>query len=406
MRKSQELAIELSECREKLNRDPEAADAGELRKRSLALEADWRTEIRREDEADAKAKAEAEAEAANGANGDGEAAEVRALVESVECRVYLHNAATGGILAGRERELNDHFGIGQNAIPWEALAPPAEHRADATTTAPATSSVMQNPILSRVFARSDAAYLGVAQPMVATGRQNFPVFSTGASGEQLDESASGSDIPAASFVANVVNPKRLQARYRFSIESAAVFEGMESALRADLSNALAEAADKRLVNDELLGATGLTNPTDPSAVATWLTGFNELVEQVDGRYCNGVNELRLLVGAGTYQLFETLFAGKAGTDATEMSLGEKLMSRLGGYRVSAHVPAASSNIQAAIVALGMNTAAVTPWWQGPQIIVDRVTRAGEGEVVLTIVALRGFALLRQDAMKRLEFKLA
>lgn len=401
MRKSQTIALELSEVRQQINKDPDAENAPELRARSLSLETDWREAVRREEREDA----EAQAEHANGANGDGEPAELRALVSGVRCGAYLSAVASGGQIEGREQELNQHLGLTGNTVPWEALAP-IEQRADATTAPPSGSNIPQQSILERVFARSDTAFLGVAMPSVGVGEPSYPVFSAGATAEQLDTGASGKDIEAATITATSVSPKRIQARYRLSAEGAATFPGLESALRSDLTNALQESFDKRMVADNLLGASGLTNPTDPTAKVAWQTGWNSLVELVDGRYSYSVDELRMVVGAKSYQTFETLYLGAVANRQTEVSLNDKLMSRLGGYRVSAHVPAPASDIQPSIVALGSHRACVAPIWQGVRLIRDEVTRANEAEVVVTAVMLAGFLMLRQDAMKRIEFKLA
>ena len=181
-----------------------------------------------------------------------------------------------------------------------------------------------------MFARSDSAFLGVDMPSVAVGEPSYPVFVSGASGEALNEGASGSDIVAASIVAETVSPQRIQCRYRWSAEGAAKFAGLEAALRSDLTNALGESMDKRVVADNLLSSDGLTNPGDPASKAAWQTALDKFVALVDGRYAFGTGELRAIVGAKTYQLFETLYLGATATNQTEQSLNDKLTSKLGG----------------------------------------------------------------------------
>ena len=404
MLKSQKLQLELSELRQKINAlngeddlaDEQRAELDAATKRHTDAEIEFRAAVVAESTADAEAKAEAEA----GANGDGEQAELRALVADARCGNYLAAAVEHRALDGREAELNAHLGLAGNVVPFECL----ETRADATTTAPATTSTQQHPILARVFARTSAAFLGVDMPMVATGEANYPVFTTGVDGEQVDEGGT-TDAVAAVFTPNTVLPKRLQARYRFSVEGAATMQGMETALRQDLANALGEALDKRTIADNLLGTAGLTNPADPTAKVTWATAKAAMVEQVDGRYAQGTGELRCVVGAPTYKLLSTLYLA-TGQGQTEEDANAMLMRILGGYRVSAHIPAATSDVQAAVVALGSHRAAVCPIWQGVRLIRDELTRANEGEVVLTAVMLQGFAMIRQAAMKRVEFKIA
>ena len=63
--------------------------------------------------------------------------------------------------------------------------------------------------------------------------------------------------------------------------------------------------------------------------------------------------------------------------------------------VSAHVPPVASNRQNALIRLGMERgAAVQPMWQGVSLIVDEVTRATQGEIVVTAVMLSNFAITR------------
>lgn len=409
----QKLKIEQSQKRERLNAllakpaegegaltAEERAELDGLATRLVAIE----PEIRAAMVAEAAATEEADAERRAGANGDGEAAERRQLEREVRCANYLNAAVAMRSVDGREAELNAAVGLPEGMMPFEALAP-AEERADATTVAPATTSTVQHPILARVFARTSAAWLGLEMPMVGVGEANFPVFTSGVEAEQVDAGGT-TDAVAAVFTPNTVLPKRLQARYRFNVEGQATMMGMESALRADLAESLGEALDKRTVANDLLGANGLTNPANPAAVVTFQTLKDGMEALVDGRYSMATDELRLLVGAATYQKFgKEYLASKAGAQ-TEEDGNEMLRRRLGGYRVSAHIPAATGEIQPAIVARGTHRAAVVPTWQGVALLRDPYSRANEGEVVVTATMLTGFAMLRQDAAKRVEFKLA
>ena len=49
---------------------------------------------------------------------------------------------------------------------------------------------------------------------------------------------------------------------------------------------------------------------------------------------------------------------------------------------------------------------VQPVWQGPTLIVDEVTRADSGEIVLTIVGLFAQKLVRAAGFARVAFKVA
>ena len=115
-------------------------------------------------------------------------------MDAVECRAYLQAAVDSRATDGREAELNAALGLpAAGVLPWQAL----ERRADATTTPPADANINQQSLLQRVFARTTAGFLGIGMPMPGVGEPSYPAFSTGATGEQLDEGASGSALALA-----------------------------------------------------------------------------------------------------------------------------------------------------------------------------------------------------------------
>ena len=181
----------------------------------------------------------------------GEGAEGRALIERVELRAYLCEAASGTAASGAAHELRAAV-FGESArsglVPWEALLPPRqEQRADAATSAPADVGASQAEVLGRVFADTSAAYLGVEMPQVPVGEASYPVLSAGANPSTV---ASGTvkDAEAATIGATVLSPRRLTARYLFGVEDAVRLRGMEEALRRDLAGALGEAMDDQILN--------------------------------------------------------------------------------------------------------------------------------------------------------------
>lgn len=413
MVKSKKIALQLSEVRQELAQlnakdelgDNDRARMGELSKRYAELETEYRAAAIVEDADEAETK-ETERRTGDG----GEATELRALYGEAELGAYLRAAADGAALDGREAELNAELKLGGGiTIPYEVLDERAEDRiedrADANAGTPATTSVAQRPTMARVFAQTSASWLGVSMPMVAAGRENYPVFATGVEGETVAKGGT-TDAFAATFTPNLIAPSRLQARYRFAIEDAATFRGMENDLRRDMRMALGVGLDKDIIQTGFLGASGLANPADPSSIASWEDAAKAVIERPDGVYALGTEDVKILFGQATYQHLALLFRNDSEAGPTESGL-DYIRRLSGGVRLSAHVPAASSNIQASIVTLGMEAgAAVNATWQGLRIIRDEVTRANEGEVVLTCVMLRGFAITRAARFKRVEWKLA
>ena len=115
-----------------------------------------------------------------------------------------------------------------------------------------------------------------------------------------------------------------------------------------------------------------------------------------------MGDTRLLVGGSTYAHMATVYRATS-TDQSALDWYQRVT---GGVRVSAHVPAASSNDQQLIVRRGSMMDAVCPIWSSASVIVDRVTKAAEGEVVLTVNALAGAKVLRTAGFAQKAVQLA
>ena len=276
MLKSQKIELRRSEIRQRLNEisglegeaftDAIKAESAELEREFSGLDTQYRAALIAEGGDGETTTETTETESR-------EAAELRTLTDGVMLGSYLSTALGGGSLEGRERELNSHIGLDDSVIPFAAIAPRveqrAEHRADAITPAPATTGVASQSIIERVFASTAAAFLNVDLPTVGVGVANFPVLTSGAAGSTVDKDAAV-DAQAATFTPNTLNPTRLQASYLFRREDRAILAGMEDALRADLSGALGEALDKVII------AGQAANPTIPGFLGTGLAAPNPL----------------------------------------------------------------------------------------------------------------------------------
>ena len=78
------------------------------------------------------------------------------------------------------------------------------------------------------------------------------------------------------------------------------------------------------------------------------------------------------------------------------------MGMTGGVRVSAHVPAVASEKQNAIIRLGMRRDMVAPIWENIAFIPDEITKAGEGQIVITAVMLHAVKILRVGGFYKVE----
>ena len=355
---------------------------------------------------------------------DPETAELRDLQGRATLTGYLRHFADGEQLSGAERELAEHRGLATsgNVIPWDALLVPprpghgaAELRADVVTPAPASGNpVNQAAILQRVFARSAVRRLGVAMPSVGVGVASYPVITAGQSAAFV--AADGAKEAAAGTVTpKTLQPKRLQARAVFRIEDAMITAGLESALREDLSLSIGDALDAQLIgagSADVRGflATaangGIADYADPSDLVTFAAAAEQAARGVDGKYAGSESECTWVIGTETYQKLAALIQANDSTSATE-----RLRRLLRDFMASANVPAATNaKIQQGIIGKmgapdgGMN--AVCPLWEGLRLIRDEVTKAAEGQIAVTAVALHNFAILRADAFVRTKLKLA
>jgi len=308
--------------------------------------------------------------------------------------------------SGREAELQQHHGLNSNQIPLSMLF---EQRA--VTPAPADVGTNQQPIIPPVFPATAAAFLGIDMPTVGVGEVNYPVLTTGATVGTPAENAPQAESTGA-FSATVLEPSRLQASFFYSREDRARFAGMDSALRMNLEDSLSNELDKQI----LAGGTGLFSADDTSksgsdpvladhassAQITYAGYRAAAYERVDGTWAQDIGAIRVLVGNQTCASMASLFRSDNAGDRAAL---EDLMAATGGVRVSAHVPAKASKKQNTLFRLGMRMDAVAPVWEGVTLIPDEITKAANGQIVITAVMLYAFRVLRTGGFYKQEFQL-
>ena len=335
--------------------------------------------------------------AATPASEDTEARERRELcVKANVGDVYNSILEKRGATDGATGEAQAAHGCAPNQIPLAMLAAPTEVRA--VTPTPGASQTEQAETVQPVFATGAGAFLGIDRPTVAMGQAVYPVLtSRPAVGGPTALSTDAPDTTGA-FDADLLPPKRIQAGFVYRRSDAAQFGGMDSALRMALNGGLQEKLDLDAIagDDGLLTGTNLSNNT-VSAITTfahYLSLF--LYGRVDGRYAEQKNDIRVLMGAGTYAHAGSVYQSSAYKSALAL-----LEQDSGGVRVSAHVPDVSnSNKQNAVVRLGSRRDMVQPVWGAVTIIVDEVTKSGAGEIEVTAVMQMNTKILRPDGFHK------
>ena len=319
---------------------------------------------------------------------EGEDRELRSVIDRANIGAIFEAALEHRATTGPEAELQAHFHLAANVIPLTML----ETRA--VTPAPGQVAQNQSAIIPGVFPMSCASFLNVDMPTVATGDQVYPVLTTNADAGTPAKDAAQAETTGA-FSASVLTPGRIQASFFYSREDQARFSGMGEALRMNLSDALADKLDAEILSggSGLLHGTVLANHNS-SAVTTYADYRNELgYGRVDGTYAGSVSDLKIVMGAATYGHA----AGKFRSDnAGDRAALEDLMGVTGGVKVSAHVPAVSGNKQNVVIRLGSRRDMVAPIWEGVTLIPDEITKAANGQIVVTAVMLYSVKLLRAE----------
>ena len=386
MRPSQKLAIRASEIREKLSTFAEIDE--ELSTEQRAGLVKLRTEYQDvESKLTAAMISEDKPVEIRHAEGN-EGAEMRALIGKCNVGNIFDCAVEKRSLSdGPELELQTHHGLATNQIPLELL----ETRA--VSPAPGQVGQNQNEIIGYVFPQSCAAFLAVDTPTVATGDAVYPVLTS-----ELDVHTPAENVSAAEttggFTADVLSPGRIQASFFFSREDRARFAGMSEALRMNLSDALADKLDQVIIAGNpngLLHGTVLANhaASSQTTYANYRAQF--AYGRVDGKFASTVADVRAVVGSDTYAHMAKQFRSDNAGDRAAI---EDLMSVTSGLKVSAHVPAASSNKQNAVIRLGMRRDYVSPLWEGISLIDDQITKAANGQILVTAVLLYAAKLIR------------
>ena len=399
MLKSHAAALKLSEIREKLNTlnavteltDAQKTEEGDLLTSQKKAETEYREAITAEDDA-----------ATTPTTPDAEERERLQLVSRASLGAIFSAAVERRSLDGAEDELQKHLALNANQIPIDLLRAPVEHRA--ITPAPTHVGTTEQAVLMPVFADGDAAFLNVDQVTVPNGDATFPVLTNRPTvGGPHSDSTEVVETTGA-FSAELVKPSRLQAAFTYRRVDVARFSAMGEALRQALNEALSESLDVQTVSGAsgLLGGTNLNAHAQASldTFATYVSKFG--FGRVDGRYASSAKAVKVLMGSGGYTHAGSVYRG----DQSQESAIDRLMTIGGGVRVSPHIAAVAATKQQTIVRLGARRDMVAALWSGITIIPDEVTRAKQGEIVITAVMLAAVKILRADGFYKAEIKVA
>lgn len=425
MTAQQKIELKRSEIRQRLGAIAELE--GDALTDDVAVERDGLMGELRNSEGQLQAAIEAEATETRGASAierleGGEGAEYRGLVERSKLSAFVLESHRQGGLDGAESELRAAV-FGDQArpglVPWEALLPRGksgrrfETRADVNTDVTVNAGGTAETILGRIFADTAASFLGVRMASVPRGTSAHPVITAGVTPTQT---AKGSKKEAEAATVNIttLEPRRLTARYSFAQEDLARVDGLEEALRMDLAGALGEAMDAQVIAGDGVAPNvgGFLSEIDEAAVpgeeASYSFVLTAVAAGVDGRAARNLSEIRTIAGVDSYQVAAGLVAMGSDLAATDY-----LSEKSGGFRASAHIPAAPTtgaraNVGELILHRTMAPSSATAAvWSGFELMIrDEVTKADEGRVALTALALWNFKVVREAAYVRAAIQIA
>lgn len=431
MTKSQKLLIEKSELTQKINgrldaetmTDEERSELDTWTKRSTEIETEYRAALVVEGSEEAEARGEF-------GNGDGESAEVRALLDRVTLNDYLAPAGAGVGIQGAAAELNAALGVGTVGkeggvlVPWDmALTPehrqaqrPAEQRAFTTTTQN-DGPESQRPILQRLFGPGIMDTLGVRIDSVPVGRTEWPLFSTGVAPVQKKEGVAADAAVAATFVYANLKSKRLTGKYEYTHEAAAAVPDLEQAIRRDLGDAVKSKMSDLIINgaaptnaapQNVEGFISELTVADDSAIAD-AARYGRLHSQgVDGIHAENEMQVKSVIGVSTYTHSAGVYIAGSGESGSEL-----LSRRSGGCVSSSYIPATASMKQSAILhAAGPNGGgmmrgdSVAAMWPTLEIVRDIYSQSSQGVVLTWITLWDAKVALRSDAYKLIGIQIA
>lgn len=408
MRRIDELEIQKSEIRAQLA-DPDSvlkpSEETELRRKLAQAERDHAAEVLKA------------AEAREKLDGDRQFIELR---DRIEARNYVSAALTGAVLSGREAEFNKELKLADvNTMPFEAVLDRAEERADVVAdVSGADPNKPRMPVLQRVFIRSDSAWCGIQFPSVTAGEPNYPVLTSGGSGQGNLAAEAAIEGEAVTLEGHSVEPSRKGIRYRIAAESLAKYgSDTEDLLRRDAREALTKLIDDQCISGDgtgenlsgLIGAAAnidSVGAADPGAVSVPVDIDAIMAGRIDGGpYAYDASEIKLLIGKESYQyLTKNRVNGAAAGDKS----GPRYLDLLtkgtpapqGMIRASTRVPAPASNIQKCFSIRERELRALCPVWSSIQLIRDPYTDSAKSILNLTMIVMLGFKVIRGKTQER------
>ena len=417
MKSRAQLEVRLSEIREAVNTAEEAEQADTLMNEYKETEKELRVAIRKEEFA-----AEAYQKAVGNAPETAEEKELTGIKNRAYVANYLSAIERGIEVQGAERELRaamyDDRGVSiagwekERSVPLSLLlSETPEMRADtATTIAADRANVTTHEIMARVFARTDAVFMGAQFQSVPAGTQRYPYMSSGATLVLANEGVEV-DAAAAGITTETTDPREATLAYLVGNTSQLRFNPgvLEASIRNDAQMAIADGLDNWAIN----GQTATTSPAaavlnglrqDLAAPSSATQNVNvdrflkEISSRVDGTWAYTSADVRIILRPEVYRVVEY---DQVGT--SNLFLGSLMEGR---WRATTRLPAPASKDSEAITYAPMNDRGnwKVPVWEDVQVIVDPYTNANARQTRFTFSLAFNVIVIRNNPWLRHSFQ--
>ena len=202
---------------------------------------------------------------------------------------YLVAALTSQQIGGAEAEYQAACKV--PGIPLDLFEQDRpEIRADAASGVPATGTgTTVAPVQPFVFSQSIAPILGIDMPSVGSGSYSEMTISTALTAAAKNK-ATAQESTAAVLTPATAKPRSIRGRLTLNLEDIAAIgqANFESALRQNAQAVVSDALDTQVISgngtapnlDGLINQ--LTDPTDPTGVATFDTFVAAFADAIDG----------------------------------------------------------------------------------------------------------------------------
>ena len=348
--------------------------------------------------------------------------EMRARIElrsRARFGAYISAALQGRMVSGAEAEFGAACGAPAGHIPLDLFeADRPEVRADVATGSPTTGlGATLAPVQPFVFSESIAPRLGIAMPQTGTGAYSEATISTSLTGAAKTKGAA-QESTAAVLTTVTANPRRIATRLTIQMEDVAQIgvANFEAALRMNAVQRLSDEYDRQCISGDgsAPNVNGLinqlTDPTDPTEVATFDSFVSAFVDQVDGLWAMSGKDVAIVTNPDAWKLSAKSFRDIATADLGDMAFSDYAMGHFGGWWCNSRMPVTASTIARGIVYRkgkpGLRSASHPTW--GSMSVTDIYSDAASGQTHFTLAVLVGDKVLvvQPDAYDLVEFKVA